>query len=56
MKCIKQQAVIEFLMHENETPVGIHQHLLAFHGADTVNISTVCHWVRKGGIMAEILT
>ena len=34
-------------MHENEAPIGIHCQLLAFYGEDTVNISTVHHWVRK---------
>lgn len=33
LKNIQQWAVIEFLMHENETPLGIHRKLLALHGA-----------------------
>jgi hypothetical protein len=33
--------------HENETPIEIHRKLFAFHGEDTVNVSTMCCWVRK---------
>lgn len=44
---IKQQAVAEFFMHENETAIGIHGQLLAVCGEDIVNISTVPRWVRK---------
>lgn len=47
LKGIKQQAFMEFLMRENEAPVEIHEWLLAFCGADTVDVSTVCHCVRK---------
>jgi hypothetical protein len=38
LKHIKQGAVIEFLMHENEIPIGIHWRLLAFRGEDNVAI------------------
>jgi hypothetical protein len=37
-KCIKYGAVIEFLTHENETPMEIHQQLLSFYGKDTVSL------------------
>jgi len=47
LKAIKQQAVMEFLMRKNETPIEIRQWLLAFCGADIVDVSTVCHCVRK---------
>jgi hypothetical protein len=33
-KCIKQQAVVEFLTRKNEIPTGIHWRLLAFCGKD----------------------
>jgi hypothetical protein len=46
-KCITQPTVIEFLTHENETPIEIHRRLLAFYGEDTVDISTVHRLVRK---------
>jgi len=46
LKGIKQQTVREFLMHEYEARVKIHQWLLAFCGADTVDVSTVCHCMR----------
>jgi len=46
-KNTKQWAIIELLMHENETPIRIHLELLAFYGEDDVNISTVPQWVRK---------
>jgi hypothetical protein len=45
---IKQRAVTGFLTHKNKTPLRIHQQLLAFYGNDTVAVSTVQHWVRKG--------
>jgi hypothetical protein len=44
---IKQQAFTEFLMREDEAPIEIHQWLLAFCGADNVDVNTVCHCVRK---------
>jgi hypothetical protein len=47
LKGIKQQAVMEFLMSEDEVPIKLHQWLLAFCGADTVDVSTVCHCTRK---------
>jgi len=34
-------------MHKNETPIEIHQWLLAVCGEDTLDISTVLCWVRK---------
>jgi len=34
LKNIQQWAVIEFLTHENETPIGIHRKLLALHGEE----------------------
>ena len=37
-KRIKQAAVNEFLIHENEIPIGIHWWLLAVHGEDNVGI------------------
>lgn len=40
-------AVTEFLRHENETPIGIHPRLMAFYAEDTVDASTVRHWVTK---------
>jgi hypothetical protein len=37
-----------FYWNENETPIGIHLQLLAFYcNKDTVDITTVCHWVSK---------
>jgi hypothetical protein len=45
-KNMKQRAVTEFFMHENETHFRIHHQLLAFYGEDTVDIA-VCQWVRK---------
>ena len=47
LKHITQWAVIEFWTHKNETPIKIHWQLLVFYGEDTVDISTVHHWVRK---------
>jgi len=44
---IKQLAVTELFMHENEAAFGIHGHLLAVYGEDIVNISTVHCWVMK---------
>jgi hypothetical protein len=38
-KRIKQRAVVEFLAHESETPVGILRLLLAFRAEDTMDIS-----------------
>jgi hypothetical protein len=46
-KRIKQRAVVEFLAHESETPVGILRRLLAFHVEDTVDVSTLRRWVIK---------
>jgi hypothetical protein len=34
-------------MYENAMPIGIHCHLLALYGEDTVDISTVHYWIRK---------
>jgi hypothetical protein len=48
LKGIKQQAIMEFLVRENEAAIKIHQWFLAFCGADTVDLSAVCH-VRKSG-------
>jgi hypothetical protein len=36
-------------MHENEMSIGIHWHLLAIYGEDTVDINTMPFWVRKSG-------
>lgn len=47
VKCIKQKDGIEFLTHENETPIEIHHWLLVFYAEDTVDISMMCCWVRK---------
>jgi hypothetical protein len=47
LKAIKQQSVMEFLVRKNKAPIKIHQWLLAFCGADIVDVSTVCHCVRK---------
>ena len=44
---IKQKAVPEFFMHENEAAIGIHGQLQAVYGEDIVNISTVRCWVGK---------
>jgi hypothetical protein len=44
---IKQQAVAEFFMHQNEAAIGIHGQLMTVCGEDIVNISTVHRWVRK---------
>jgi len=38
---IKEQAVIEFLSHENETPIEIHWRLLACYGEYIVDIGAV---------------
>jgi len=45
--CVTKGAVIEFLTHENETCMEIHQQLLALYGKDTVDIHTVHCWARK---------
>jgi hypothetical protein len=37
-KRITQGVVIQFWMHENEIPNRIHRQLLAFHGANNVDI------------------
>jgi hypothetical protein len=34
-------------MRKNEAPIKIHQWLLAFCGADIVDVSTVCYCMRK---------
>lgn len=39
--------ILSFFMHENETLFEIHRWLLAYYGEDTVDTSTVHHWVRK---------
>ena len=46
-KHIKQQSLTDFLSYENKIPIKMQQQLLAFYGEDIVDISTVCHWVRK---------
>lgn len=43
-KHIEQWAVIQFLTHENETPINIYQRLLILR---YLVLSTVCCWVRK---------
>jgi hypothetical protein len=44
---MKQQGIVEFQRHENETPIRIHWQLLAFYGEDAVNISPVHRWMRQ---------
>lgn len=46
-KHIKERAVIEFLMHDSETSIDIHECLLAYYSEDTVDMSAVHCWVRK---------
>jgi hypothetical protein len=46
-KQVKRQGVIEFLMHENETPIRIHWQRLDLYGEDAVNMNTVHRWVTK---------
>ena len=46
-KHIKQRAVIDFSMHENEISIEIHEWSLAYCDEDTVDMSTVHCWVRK---------
>jgi hypothetical protein len=55
-KHIKQWAVLEFLTHENETPIKIHQWFLAFYGEDTVGISVCTVGWENQGIVAEMWT
>jgi hypothetical protein len=43
----KQWAVIEFLVHENESVVNIHKHLCAVYGSCVVDRSTVGLWAKR---------
>ena len=53
---IKEQAIIEFLSHENETPIEIHWRLLACYHEYIVDIGTVCCSLRYRGAAAEMST
>ena len=44
---IKHLTLIEFLIHKNVTPIGIHQNMLAFYGEDTEVINSMQGGVRK---------
>jgi len=44
---LKQRAVTESLSAENVTPAEIHRPLQAVYGENTVNRTTVNHWVIK---------
>lgn len=43
----KHLTLIEFLVHKNVTPIGIHHNMLAFYGEDTEDINSVHSGVRK---------
>jgi hypothetical protein len=43
----KQWAVIEFLVHENESVVNIHNCLCAVYGSCAVDRSTVGRWAKR---------
>jgi hypothetical protein len=43
----KQRAVIEFLVHENESVVNIHKRLCAVYGGCAVDGSTVGRWAKR---------
>jgi transposase len=43
----KQRAVIEFLVHENESVVNIHKYLCAVYGNCAVDRSTVGRWAKR---------
>jgi transposase len=45
--CFKQQAVIEFLVHKNESVVNIHKRLCAVYGSCAVERSTVGRWAKR---------
>ena len=51
LKCIKQGAVIEFWMHENEIPIRIHWRLLAFHGEDNVDVLCIVGSENQGRVV-----
>jgi transposase len=42
----KQRALIEFLVHENESVVNIHKRLCAVYGSCAVDRSTVGQWIK----------
>jgi transposase len=44
---LKQRAVIEFLVHENESVVNIHKRLFAVYESCAVDRSTVGRWAKK---------
>jgi len=44
---LKQRAVIEFLTAKNVKPTDIHRRLQTVYGNETVDRSTVSHWVSK---------
>jgi transposase len=43
----KQRAIIEFLVHENESVVNIHKRLCAVYGSCAVDRSTVGRWAKR---------
>jgi transposase len=43
----KQGAVIEFLVHENESVVNIHKRLCAMYGSYAVDRSTAGRWAKR---------
>ena len=42
---LKQRCGTEFLCVEKISPTYVHQHLLNFYGAQTLDVSTVRQWV-----------
>jgi len=44
---IKHLTLIDFLIHKNVTPIGIHQNMLAFYGEDTEDVNSVHGGIRK---------
>jgi transposase len=43
----KQRAVIEFLVHENESVVNIHKRLCAVYGSCAADMSTAGRWAKR---------
>jgi transposase len=45
--CMKQRCVIEFLHVEKIAPNDIHRRFLNFYGDQSVDVSTVTHWMAR---------
>ena len=45
--CLKQKAVIEFLVCEEETPLNIHKQLKNVFKDDILDYSNVRRWVKR---------